>query len=191
MNSHLAVKHSFLAGRRRLEEEVLEELDDIAAGRVKLAADSLLLEVHERNLVRRRARCLAFLELVDDAPVIPQGARDVLERDREQIPLLERERVVRCADQALDLRDDICASTIRNRVPPSLCYDFDRWWWISTVPSPPTLSGATTETLKSTVRATTIYGEGRAHEGLGLTLISLCLVGELCKIESVQPAHRT
>ena len=81
MNSHLAVKHSFLAGRRRLEEEVLEELDDIAAGRVKLAADSLLLEVHERNLVRRRARCLAFLELVDDAPVIPQGARDVLERD--------------------------------------------------------------------------------------------------------------
>lgn len=109
MNVHLVVEDLGLAALRRRDQVLVKHLEDVLAdlGQLHLDLDTVIL--NQRDLLLVALGLLLLLDGRDDAPRGTAGADDVLVGDREQVPLLDGQLLVRGRD-GLHVLDHLCGS---------------------------------------------------------------------------------
>lgn len=106
-NSHLAVEHFLFTRVGGRYEKAFEQFNDILARFDEILLDPILLSPNERHVLPWNPTGVLLLQGVNGAPTSSVVSRDVLVRDRQEIPLLDRQLSIREGDDILQLCDYI------------------------------------------------------------------------------------
>jgi len=111
---HLVVEDLGLASGGRLDEVLVEELEDVDADVAELLLNLLAVLLDTGSVGRVALGLLLLFNRGDDAPRGTASTNDVLVGNREQVTLLNGELGVELSD-GLHVVDHLCKTTLANQ----------------------------------------------------------------------------